>query len=544
MFKIPETPIPRARSEHAKKTKLSYINDGWADTEAGPSSKSTTEPSGLVLYILDITSSMFNMNEALSTSSHSFLKILQVVDPCVAHAIITYTDFDKISVSKGHVLEVPNSEGWVTGDQFAEYLDSIEVTGGGKRECEALDFALWYALKDFIPAFKKRYGLSNNNRFPVLIFVLTDEDMRLCDTAGNYGKVVSLSTKSDLGDSNLYSCLPDSQEECQMSSNVFRERWHMSRPPKASDFRHLILKNNCWLRVIKYGNDCFEGLQELCRLDDIHRHDNDRWQLFISLDVMGHWKNMYDLYRNLLNNLVRFIVVVQERFFRKTFYELSAIAVLERINGEQIDKYVRLGILPDAMGLGVNPSQMEDFEERFMDPQQFNMSLRRMPKETDVSKKFLLSNHFDSASTCLAPIWLESIKYSSQDMSAQVRKLSNGGIVASYLAAHVDKVTKVDIASEEGLCTCEGCKNLLGLIRASKNRNERKCLLRYHTKLYLARTFTKLLFGPMVKDEVMMHACRPIKRQIRAIREFVFTENLRMCGEVNRVFLSSQTIVL
>nr|BDT62625.1 MAG: wsv465-like protein [Metapenaeus ensis nimavirus] len=104
-----------SQSSEQKEEMLYCIEDGWANLKEGPSAVSEGKPSGLVIYIMDITASMAPIKESLATSS---FKVMRAIHPGVDYA----SDFDSVSCIEGPILEAPNTEGWVTGDQFSEYL--------------------------------------------------------------------------------------------------------------------------------------------------------------------------------------------------------------------------------------------------------------------------------------------------------------------------------------------------------------------------------------------------------------------------------------
>ena len=130
---------------------------------------------GLVVYALDVSSSMANINDCLAKCATTTMELMKVVCPGVAQAVVTYTDFDSPSLDEPPAIDALNTLNWKPNGS----VTGIHLRGDGSFGCETFDIALNFILRELVPEFHKKENCDINHPTPVLIFNITDEDIRL-----------------------------------------------------------------------------------------------------------------------------------------------------------------------------------------------------------------------------------------------------------------------------------------------------------------------------------------------------------------------------
>nr|BDV50237.1 MAG: wsv465-like protein [Chiromantes dehaani nimavirus] len=496
----------------------SYITEQWNEIataswkEMRREMADTAPPTGLVVYVLDVSASMAKIKENLAKSVAAVMKVMKCVCPGVAQTVVTYTDFDDSSLMRPPVVEAPFSLDW-SPETITNYLnEEVVVRGGGIAGREAFDVALNFVLRELVPSFRHIGNCDAST--PVLIFNLTDEDMRLCDNKGVYGRV----NTPVYGECD-YTCSKCDHKEATRSETFFKQRWGMNRPTTAKELKDLLIEKNCWLRCLSYGKDLPLGYTELCKVDGDYGADNDRWQFFLSNE-----NNTHCTYEPVLRMLAK----QQWCLFSNVSSTFSATAVLKNVPPHLIEKFVALGEVVEVdPAWNITQAQVEDFKSRIEVPHVCKM--RKLVHRGELSSdNFLLSNAYDRVST------LSAYQNRQQECAAELaNRFGSGGNVASSLVSlfntAAENMSEDDIGKTEfGHCPCKGCTKLYGGVKDKLINKDR------YIAVQLARYLAKSLFEPMIKDEVMVCVGAALNHVIGAFYNCVATQSSH-CFEIQKI---------
>nr|BDT63485.1 MAG: wsv465-like protein [Sesarmops intermedium nimavirus] len=496
----------------------SYITEQWNEIamaswkEMRREMADTAPPTGLVVYVLDVSASMAKIKENLAKSVAAVMKVMKCVCPGVAQTVVTYTDFDDDSLMRPPVVEAPFSLDW-SPETITNYLnEDVVVRGGGLTGREAFDVALNFVLRELVPSFRHIGNCDAST--PVLIFNLTDEDMRLCDNKGVYGRV----NTPVYGECD-YTCSECDHTEATRSATFFKQRWGMNRPTTAKELKDLLIEKNCWLRCLSYGDNLPPGYTELCKVDGDYGADNDRWQFFLSDE---------NYYHCTYEPVLRMLAKQQWCLFSNVSSTFSATAVLKNVPPHLIEKFVALGEVVEVdPAWNITQAQVEDFKSRIEVPHVCKVSKLVHGGELS-SDNFLLSNAYDRVST------LSAYQNRQQECAAELAdRFGSGGNVASSLVSlfntAAENMSEDDIGKTEfGHCLCKGCTKLYGGVKDKLINKDR------YIAVQLARYLAKSLFEPMIKDEVMVCVGAALNHVIGAFYNCVATQSSH-CFEIQKI---------
>lgn len=496
------------------------IKESWSSIRPDATNSSSSPYIGLVVYVLDVSASMSNIKDCLAKSVAATMRVMKAVCPGVAQTVVTYTDFDELSLSHPPVIHAPFSLNWPHQVMSRFLNEEIEVHGGGYMGCETFDVALNFILRELVPAFHD-FQKCGDDLTPVLIFNLTDEDMRLSDETGVYG-TVHPSTENRRGTFEDYKCSVDSNGECTISQGFYKQRWGVDRPTTAAELKRMLIERNCWLRCLSYTRDkdyTPPGYAQLCKVEDAFGTDNERWQFFISKE---------DKRTCTYEPILRMLTKHQWCLFNNVLPTFSASTVIKNVDSCAIEEFVKTGKFHEVKPeWNINQAQIDDLKYRIEDPRLNDM--KRVVHEGILSSEpYLLVNAFDSAFS------LSPLRTQQQARAAFVEnKFNSGGNVTSCLVSFVNSVTESmsedDISkSEFGHCQCKECKKMY---QGVKDNNLSKD---YYIKLQLGRYLAKTLFEPMIGDKAMLCASAALEHVVSSVYDCVCNWSTK-CIEVSKI---------
>ncbi|KAK7073847.1 hypothetical protein SK128_001444 [Halocaridina rubra] len=487
---------------------IKLIEDGWGNfAPDGDTTSNTAKPNVLCISVLDISVSMGDIKIHVSDSCSAMMATMNVISPAIQSAVVCYSDFDQLTIKNGPVIRAPDCCEW-EGKDYMNYLKETDLCGGGEgKDSEALHTTLWYILNDMIPSVKRRFGVTDSDYFPVMIFVFTDEDMRIVGNDGNY------SNKKN--------------GQCVAEQNFFENRWGR-KPASIVEFHKALIDQNCWLRVVGLSKGNINGLKALCKenLINFGLYGNNR-------TIEGgigkkkqpsEFENKYD-YANI-------------EAFEQRIMELDNLGLFRVKCTKADNEYV------DIFGSG--------FHERN------NASSSFLNCAYDTGHL----NFCDSVSggTSILPqqqqqqcYYGDGVSGLNDNMSVVLEKaqtIAGGGNAASCLAMHMkdcfsSSLETGSIDSElidySNLCKCKGCTKLVLIIEASKKNNPG--ILKKFARIQWAKMFAEKLFEPMLTEPAMAYTCSALPADIGAIYSFVTRNNSGTCSVRSRILSELGSVI-
>nr|BDX26776.1 MAG: immediate-early protein [White spot syndrome virus] len=514
--------------ENAPSSKIELLEDGWTKKAAAADTDTpTAKPTGLSISLMDISGSMGSVKSAVADSCSGIMATLNVIAPGIQNAIVYYNDFDKHSIESGPVVRAPDCSEWEGGD-FVKHMRKTEVCGGGGGGSEALHSSLMYVFNNMIPAFKKMHGITRDEKFPILIFVFTDEDMRIANS--DTGKLCA----------NSYDSETAPEEEFIMKT------WGQ-KPLTILDMRKALVENDCWLRILNFSRCSGSNQSELCQEDVINfsGYDNNRWQLFESFDRRSC---------NVRKNIATFIMRQSISLFKNLNDQFSAFPILREINQEELNVFIESEGRSEPAGFEkYGDAQRESFKSRVLNmaPLDFGRVVQGGGRYNNHKRSVFLNCAYDSAFCCSKQTFNPQQQQQQQQSSSggggisklavvtqRAQSITGGGNAASTLALHMNACFQSldDFGIDHtNLCDCKGCTKLMASVEATSDQGRKTKLSRKYARVHWAKMFAEKLFKMMIKEQSMMYACSAVPDEIGAIYAFVTGNNAGVCSRVSTI---------